>query len=79
VEAETGACGTGAISTALVCAAKHNLPFPIAIIPPSCQLLSVDCKLDTSGNIDSLFLIGPAIFIDTFELFFDNEQGVLNV
>ena len=35
VEAETGACGTGAVSTAIVCNLKYGINFPIIIVPTS--------------------------------------------
>jgi len=68
VEAETGACGTGAVSTAIVCSSKHNIQFPIDIIPPSRQELSVDCKLNKDTSIESVYLIGPSIIIDEYEI-----------
>jgi len=58
VEAETGACGTGAISTAIAGHFLHGLPFPITIIPPSRQPLSVNCTL-VGNTITNLFLCGP--------------------
>lgn len=62
VEAETGACGTGAISTALAAENKHNISFPVEIIPPSGKSLWID---KTDMNI---VLEGPAEIVEEYEL-----------
>ncbi len=59
VEAFTGACGTGAISTALSIALKGKLNFPITIIPPSGSQLMVSIK-GKPENIGSVILEGSA-------------------
>lgn len=59
VEAETGACGTGTIATAIVCNRKYNLSFPIKIIPPSRIPLFVDVKYK-GENVETVILTGPA-------------------
>ena len=41
VEGETGACGTGAIASALVTHLLHDLPSPITLIPTSGRSLRV--------------------------------------
>lgn len=66
VEAETGACGTGAISAGLIGAIKHNLNFPITIIPPSNKRLIVDILGDIKYFIEAIILEGDAEFIDSF-------------
>lgn len=66
VEAETGACGTGAISAGLIGAIKHNLNFPITIVPTSKKRLIVDILGDIKFYIEAITLEGDAEFIDTF-------------
>jgi diaminopimelate epimerase len=66
VEAETGACGTGAISAGLIGAIKHNLKFPITVIPKSGQKLIVDIIGDIQLFIEAIILEGNAEFIDSF-------------
>ncbi len=62
VEAETGACGTGAISTALSAYNSNLISFPVEIIPPSGESLWVD--LYDSGII----LEGPARIVEELEI-----------
>jgi diaminopimelate epimerase len=50
VEKETGACGTGAISTALVYFKKYGYSGELKIFPTSNSLLSVDLVLKNNGN-----------------------------
>jgi diaminopimelate epimerase len=64
VEAETGACGTGAIATAIACNMRHGLPYPLTIIPPSRQALTVDALFDNE-KIKHVILSGPAETLDT--------------
>lgn len=59
VERETGACGTGAISTALSIAYDDLLRFPILISPPSNSVLKVDI-CGRINAIDSIVLEGSA-------------------
>lgn len=68
VEAETGACGTGAISVATVVNHFHNVDFPIEIVPTSQQRIWVDYKTQESQN--TFILEGNALFAETktFEL-----------
>jgi len=63
VEAETGACGTGAISTAIIAATRHNLDYPISVIPPSGEQLLVNV-IKKDNVIQNIQLIGPAVIID---------------
>ncbi len=59
VEKITGACGTGAISTAISAARNGLINFPITIIPPSKQKLIVDIK-GPLDNIEKIYLTGNA-------------------
>lgn len=63
VEAETGACGTGAISVATVVNHFHNVDFPIEIIPTSQQRIWVDYQSD--GTKNSFILEGNALFTES--------------
>jgi diaminopimelate epimerase len=60
VEAETGACGTGAISTAIAAYYKKQIKLPVTIIPTSRMPLVVDSRFDAECRIDSVFLTGGA-------------------
>ena len=60
VEGETGACGTGAVSTALIAAFKDQTHFPVSIIPPSTSPLTVDIEGEFPDNIGSMMLEGGA-------------------
>lgn len=60
VEAETGACGTGAISTMLTALSKNEIDLPVTIIPPSKSPLTVDIEGEFPMNIKSLILEGNA-------------------
>jgi len=60
VEAETGACGTGAMATAIIFHTLYNMTYPITIIPTSKEILTI-------GSYESdhhVYLEGPAIFLD---------------
>lgn len=67
VEAETGACGTGAISTALYCALTHNIPSPIRLVPTSGQQLVVGF-MNSNKGITDVYLRGGAEILDTFTM-----------
>ncbi len=67
VEAITGACGTGTVSTALSINKNHNVSFPIKFIPPSGDWLLADIVSD-HNEIINLVLIGPAIYLSNFNL-----------
>lgn len=67
VEFETGACGTGAISTALSVSKLGLLQFPITIVPPSEIELIVDCKIE-NDTISTIILKGPAEIIKTLKI-----------
>ena len=63
VEAETLACGTGAISSAIVSYALRELKPPVKVHTKSGSVLTVDFKI-IENKIRSLTLTGPAIQID---------------
>ena len=62
VEAETGACGTGAIATAISAYLEKNISFPVTIIPTSKSFLIIDAVID-NNDFQSLTLEGPAEYI----------------
>jgi len=64
VEEETGACGTGAVSTAIHCALTRNMSFPIRISPTSNEELIIDCIGNFPDNIKNMILEGGASIID---------------
>ncbi len=68
VEAETGACGTGAISTALSASDKSPISFPVEIIPPSKKSLWVD------KTLEKIILEGPAEVIKEYDLELEDER-----
>jgi diaminopimelate epimerase len=59
VEAETLACGTGAVATAIIASAKHGMISPIYIHTRSKVTLRVAFKKN-GNNIDEVILSGPA-------------------
>ncbi len=59
VEAETGACGTGAISTAIIAYLRHDVQPPVRIIPPSGEELVVNFSL-SNGDFTEVSLEGNA-------------------
>ncbi len=60
VEAETGACGTGAISTAIAIAIAGLAEFPVEIIPKSKKVLKIDCVGHFPFEITNMILQGSA-------------------
>ncbi|OGU17438.1 MAG: diaminopimelate epimerase [Ignavibacteria bacterium GWA2_35_8] len=67
VEGETGACGTGAIATALTSAANNEVKFPVKIIPTSKIPLIVNIR-GNINSIENISLEGPAEFISNNEI-----------
>jgi diaminopimelate epimerase len=59
VEAETGACGTGALSTAISAYKKQLIDLPVEIIPPSLSPLKVEFEFENNEIIE-LILEGKA-------------------
>lgn len=64
VEGETLACGTGAISTALVSYSIYDIIPPVKILTKSGEHLTVDFKVD-DGKIRDLTLTGKAELINS--------------
>ena len=58
VEAETGACGTGAVAAAVVGVAQHGLEFPVKVKTSSGYELLVDGEF-SGGKFRSVTLTGP--------------------
>lgn len=71
VEAETGACGTGAISTALVAALNNEITLPVTIIPTSGKKLIVDIVGLLPNYVDKIILEGDAEIIESKEINLD--------
>ncbi len=71
VEAETGACGTGAIATALASAIENNTNFPIKIIPTSQIPVYVDIAGKLPDMLLNIYLIGPAEIIGENQVNFE--------
>jgi diaminopimelate epimerase len=67
VEAETGACGTGAISSALTSVINNETEFPVTVIPTS----KIPVIVNIIGKINKIIRItldGPAEFIGEAEI-----------
>jgi diaminopimelate epimerase len=60
VEAETMACGTGSIASAIVASRLWNLRSPIDVIPESKKTLRVQFD-DDGTDITNIRLTGPAV------------------
>jgi diaminopimelate epimerase len=63
VEAETGACGTGAISTSVIAAIEGLVNFPVRLYPPSGSMLITDITGSLPDGIESVMLEGKAEII----------------
>ena len=59
VEAETGACGTGAVAVAVVGVAQHALAFPVRVATAEGYALVVDGVRTADGGFAGLTLTGP--------------------
>ncbi len=60
VEAESGACGTGAVATAVALVEQAGLAFPIDLQVKSGDILTVDGTVAESGLCHDVTLTGPA-------------------
>jgi len=67
VEAETGACGTGAISSAIITSALRGMEPPIMVITTSGATLWVDFRI-ASGHVTDVSLEGDAGIVATGEM-----------
>ncbi|MBX3044984.1 MAG: diaminopimelate epimerase [Candidatus Kapabacteria bacterium] len=63
VEKVTGACGTGAISTAVHLFNEDSAKFPLMIMPPSSIPVFVDFDTDYNGRIKKIYLSGHSEII----------------
>lgn len=68
VEEETGACGTGAISTAIIASLNYDMKFPVKLIPPSKEPLYVDIIKSDEGKIREILLTGNARNINSSKI-----------
>lgn len=66
VEKETGACGTGAVATAIAAHKKLKIDYPITIIPTSQDRLIIDKEIKDDKIV--YHLIGPANIINQNKL-----------
>ena len=67
VEAETGACGTGAVAAALVGVAQHGLEFPVTVRTAKGFELVIDGAFDGKA-FHSVTLTGPVARVFTGEI-----------
>lgn len=67
VELETGACGTGAVASALTANQFYNLDYPISIIPTSGERLLIDC-IKKDDQIINMILQGPAKLLYSIQI-----------
>ncbi len=67
VEAETLACGTGMVASALVAAAAGRVVPPVQVIPTGGDVLSVDFVLNGTDARETT-LLGPAVHVFKGEL-----------
>jgi diaminopimelate epimerase len=66
VEAETGACGTGAISTALIAHLRHEITPPITVIPTSGSPLTIGFH-PSPDDMNEISLTGSAEILGAAE------------
>ncbi len=59
VEAETGACGTGAVAVACVGVAQHGLAFPVRVATAEGFVLVVEGVRTADGGFAAVTLTGP--------------------
>lgn len=69
VEAESGACGTGAAAAAVVGVAQHGLAFPVRVRTAGGFTLTVDGRRAADGSFRDVTLTGPVarVFDGTWE------------
>ena len=65
VEAESGACGTGAVAAAVVGVAQHGLAFPVRIRTTEGYELVVDGARTADGGFADVTLTGPVAKVFT--------------
>lgn len=78
VEAESGACGTGAVAAALIGVAQHGLRFPVRIHTVKGYELVIGGEFDGTG-FRSVTLTGPVARVFTGEIDLDSlDRNVRN-
>ena len=75
VEAETGACGTGAVAAALVGVAQHGMAFPVAVRTVRGFELEIGGEFDGAG-FHLVTLTGPVAKVFTGEIDLDSLDKV---
>ncbi len=65
VEAETMACGTGAVASALFAAIQKGLKSPVEVITSGGEMLSISFDLFDGPEADNVFLQGPTRLVCT--------------
>jgi diaminopimelate epimerase len=75
VEAETGACGTGAVAAAVVGVADYGLEFPVRVTTSLGYDLVVDGEYD-GGRFSNVTLAGPVKKVFTGEIDMDSLDMV---
>jgi diaminopimelate epimerase len=65
VEAETLACGTGSVATALIAHLLEKAPSPVTILPTGGGTLRIDFRPVGNGRFEDVRLAGPAETIAT--------------
>ena len=72
VERETGACGTGAISTAIAVALQREVVFPVKVYPTSGIPLIVDIEGVFPDYVKNIVIQGPAEIIKECDVEINN-------
>lgn len=67
VEAETPACGTGIVASALIAAKLGRIKPPVTVIPTGGDILTVNFTI-TSQGAENVSLLGPAVLVFTGSL-----------
>jgi diaminopimelate epimerase len=60
VEAETMACGTGVVASAVTAAKRGRVTPPVKVLVASHDILTVDFRF-IRENVDSVTLLGPTV------------------
>lgn len=76
VEAETGACGTGAVASAIIASMLYGLSSPIRIIPTSNSPLQVGFNILSPDHVTDLTLEGGAVVLLEGELEISEGRSV---
>lgn len=75
VEAETGACGTGAVAAAAIGVADYGMSFPVHVQTVHGYELTVDGEFD-GENFSNLTLTGPVKFVFAGEIDWDGLEPI---